>query len=145
MVLEDPYCLSCAKCCMGTQMVLAPSDVERLRGRGLEGFYVMRGPFLYLRNVGGRCVFLDKRTRRCKVYEYRPLGCRVYPLVFDEARGALIDTLCPLSDELGRRKDELRRACALLAELLAELSRCCGYPFDRGLLERSCSSLAGER
>jgi hypothetical protein len=27
----------------------------------------------------GACVFLDKQTRRCKVYEARPAQCRTWP------------------------------------------------------------------
>uniref|UniRef100_A0A7C3WJT7 YkgJ family cysteine cluster protein n=1 Tax=Thermofilum pendens TaxID=2269 RepID=A0A7C3WJT7_THEPE len=80
-------------------MPLLREDLERLEGLGLkrEDFAVERDGFLRLRNTGGYCVFYDIGSGRCKVYGARPLGCRLYPLVFDEERGALLDPECPLA------------------------------------------------
>ena len=31
------------------------------------------------------CMFYDLNNKRCKVYELRPLVCRIYPLVFNDS------------------------------------------------------------
>ena len=42
----------------------------------------------------GRCVFLGEDS--CKIYSFRPEGCRLYPLVYNEKdRKAVVHDLCP--------------------------------------------------
>lgn len=46
----------------------------------------------------GPCVFLN--DKKCQIYDIRPVGCRIYPLVFnEERRQAIIDSLCPFRNE----------------------------------------------
>jgi len=73
------FCRRCLRCCYGTEMVLLREDIERLRRLGFRGFYEIRGGFYRLRNISGRCFFLDTVGRGCKVYRDRPSGCRIYP------------------------------------------------------------------
>lgn len=124
-------------------MVLLREDVERLERAGFEkkSFVAESGGFPRLRNVGGYCVFYDTVSRRCRVYDLRPLGCRLYPLVFDEALGARFDEECPLSEEFSRRCDEVEMACRLLAYLLDRLREEYGYTYNEELLAASFREL----
>ena len=95
----------CARCCYGTEMPLTEDDVRRLERLGYRrAEFAVRGPdgVLRLRNVGGRCYFLDPRTGACRVYEHRPLGCRLYPLVCVPGLGVTVDPECPLHHLVGR-------------------------------------------
>ena len=103
-------------------MILAPSDIERLESLGFkrEDFAVFDGQFYRLRNVDGYCFFYDKKTGRCKVYPYRPVGCSAYPIVFDVETGEyVVDTECPLAGTTS--EEEIKRARVILGELLRGL------------------------
>jgi len=81
-------------------MPLTREDVARLSGLGFKAkdFVYGHGRMRVLRNVGGRCFFLCEGG--CAVYEDRPEGCRLYPLVYDEAKSRFVlDSLCPHRDE----------------------------------------------
>lgn len=47
------------------------------------------------------CIFFDKIKGRCKIYEYRPLDCRLFPLdiekIEDKYFWILYDYICPIS------------------------------------------------
>ena len=93
----------CAKCCYGTKMPLTREDVNRIKKLGfkLKDFTCWRNNVLTLKNVNGRCIFLDVETGKCKIYEHRPLGCRLYPLIYDTDNGeVLVDKYCPKSEEV---------------------------------------------
>lgn len=90
---------ACSKCCHDTEMMLAEADVARLEAAGHQraDFSVKDAEgFLRLRNVGGRCFFL-RDDGRCGVHEMRPEGCRLYPLVYDEKWGPVMDVDCPFT------------------------------------------------
>ena len=91
-------CLRCGVCCSKTEMLLANADVERLvrKGYGAEFFARFgRDGYVTLRNRRGRCVFYDVAKRCCRVYADRPLGCRIYPVMYDEEKGIVVDGICP--------------------------------------------------
>ncbi|KYH42822.1 MAG: putative Fe-S-cluster oxidoreductase [Candidatus Bathyarchaeota archaeon B63] len=98
-------------------MPLTQSDIRRIMkaGYSLGGFAVKTREGWRLKNRSGRCVFLS--GGRCIIYPIRPEGCRLYPLVYDEASGtARLDDLCPYREEfeatdrdIGRLNDLLRR------------------------------------
>jgi Fe-S-cluster containining protein len=86
----------CVKCCIETRMPLSRSDIERISGQGyrFKDFVLKRKRERFLRNSTGRCVFLGDDG--CKIYAFRPEGCRLYPLVYDEKNGkAVVHDLCP--------------------------------------------------
>lgn len=80
-------------------MLLTNEDVKRIESKGFmrKDFCLPKEEadgFNQLRNVNGRCYFLDKKGK-CSIYESRPMGCRVYPLVFELSEGdILIDEDC---------------------------------------------------
>ncbi|MET1124358.1 MAG: YkgJ family cysteine cluster protein [Archaeoglobaceae archaeon] len=105
-------CTSCAKCCLETEMILVREDIERLRALGYEDFYEFRDGFYRLKNVDGKCVFLKNNV--CEVYEHRPLGCRVYPLIYDEECGTVLDPYCPHREVFEPDFEALKRLLKLI-------------------------------
>lgn len=93
-------------------MLLLDEDVNRIVGLGFEqnAFVNFSEGFKVLKNRGkGRCVFHD--GKQCTIYENRPAGCRLYPVIFDEDLSLQVkDELCPFRDEFDlslRAKKEL--------------------------------------
>ncbi len=88
-----------ARCCHETEMTLTKNDIHRLEltGYSKDKFIRQVDGFVLLNNENGHCVFLDPKTSRCKVYEIRPLGCRLYPLILSlEENKVVIDSeYCP--------------------------------------------------
>jgi len=103
-------------------MPLSKADIKRLEKAGFrrEDFvqYDSRG-YARLQNREGYCVFYDKKRRRCRVYKYRPLGCRIYPIIFSEDEGIIVDDLCPMKDTVS--KSEVKKKGMLLVRLLRKL------------------------
>lgn len=83
-------------------MLLLDEDVERISDLGydrnffssvtLKGFKVLKN------SREGRCVFHDGTN--CTIYENRPKGCALYPIVFNEdSMSAVKNYSCPFRDE----------------------------------------------
>jgi hypothetical protein len=75
--------------------------------------------FALLQNRRGHCVFYDVERRRCKAYKSRPLGCRLYPVVYSEENIAIVDELCPMGRTVS--KAELRKKGEKVGELLRRI------------------------
>ena len=143
MVFEDPRCLKCHRCCEGTEMILLPSDIARIEALGipLHAFAVRdEHGFYRLKNEGGKCVFIDENGR-CRIYERRPLGCRLYPLVFDELEGPTIDWECPLAREFLSKCLDIELGLSMLRVFLKELESFYGYRVDWRVFERGRAKL----
>lgn len=115
-------CIKCGVCCVGTQMELLPEDVERLEALGyrLEDFAVFDGVVYRLKNVDGHCVFYDPGTSTCKIYENRPIGCRLYPLVYDGDK-VYVDKTCPTWNTVPRR--EVERLARYVVKFVEDVQR----------------------
>jgi Fe-S-cluster containining protein len=105
----------CHLCCVDTQMTLTEADVARLESAGYSGFARLnRDGDLELRNRDGRCVFLD--GGHCRVYDRRPDGCRLFPLVLDLGLDQVVrDEYCPHREDFpldADRAAQLRRSVA---------------------------------
>ena len=82
-------CTQCGDCCTGAEgfVWVNQQEVEELAAaRGMtpavfERKFVKRvGVRRSLKErAGGDCVLLDKETRKCTVYEFRPRQCRTWP------------------------------------------------------------------
>ncbi|MCD6096008.1 MAG: YkgJ family cysteine cluster protein [Thermoprotei archaeon] len=115
-------CIKCAKCCFNTEMILTPSDVSRISKLGYDPseFTVKRDGFIRLRNVDGACYFLDRKTLRCSIYPHRPIGCVLYPIVYDPATNMLtVDRECPMHWTV--TMSDLVKARPIMARALWEL------------------------
>ena len=99
----------CHACCVDTVMTLTLEDVNRLTGLGFRGFYrENEAGDLQIVNVAGHCVFLE--NGRCRVYDHRPEGCWLYPLVLDvDDDAAILHEFCPYRDEFTFGGDDEQR------------------------------------
>jgi uncharacterized protein len=114
----------CVSCCYDTEMFLLDEDIERITGLGydeqffvepLEGFKVLKN------SNAGRCVFHD--GTKCTIYENRPKGCKLYPIIFDvEDKSAVKDTFCPYRDEFSVTREAKRELPIVYSQLVAERS-----------------------
>jgi len=99
-------CLRCGDCCKETEMLLSAEDIERLEGKGYRKKFFVRFDeegYAKLRNLRGTCVFYDADYCRCKIYRFRPLGCRLYPIIHDEKKGIVVDEVCRAKGRLNEK------------------------------------------
>ena len=143
MVFEHTYCRYCLRCCIDTEMILIKSDIERISRYGYDPKYFAekRGRFIKLKNVDIHCVFLDPQSRRCTIYEIRPLGCKLYPLIYVEGMGVALDSECPLSHYWMKRCDALEIGLNQLEQFLLRLEAEYGYKVDWRLFNSSKANL----
>jgi Fe-S-cluster containining protein len=90
-------CIRCGICCQETDMLLSKADISRLEklGYSQDSFVRFdREGYALLRNRQGHCVFYNNQGRRCDVYASRPSGCRIYPVISDEEKGIVVDSIC---------------------------------------------------
>ena len=114
-------CSNCGLCCEETEMELSSDDVKRLEEAGYsrDEFAVLGDHVVRLRNVGGWCYFYSLADKNCRVYGNRPLGCRLYPVVYLADEGAAVDELCPMGHTVSER--ELRTKGKILVKLLKKI------------------------
>jgi hypothetical protein len=115
-------CSRCGVCCEKTEMMLSNADIKRLEGMGYDRQKFVRQDrhgFIRLRNRRGFCVFYDVERCGCRIYGHRPLGCRVYPVIYSEQEGIVVDDLCPMKDTVS--KIELDREGKKLMKLLQRI------------------------
>jgi len=115
-------CSHCGICCENTEMMLSNADVKRLEKVGYTRQTFMRYDkqgFARLRNSHGFCVFYDMVKCRCLIYEHRPLGCRIYPVIYSEQEGIVVDGLCPMKSTVSEM--ELKRKGKKVVELLQRM------------------------
>ena len=100
-------CLHCGVCCRETEMLLSTKDIKRLEQKGYRRAFFVRFDsqgYATLKNTRGYCVFYDVEKRRCKVRAHRPEGCRVYPLIYHEDKGIIVDPICPSRETVTERQ-----------------------------------------
>ena len=114
-------CSNCGICCEETEMELSSEDIERLEENGyrLEEFAVIADGVARLRNVDGYCYFYIRVDKKCQIYEKRPLGCYLYPVVYLANEGAIVDELCPMGQTISEQ--ELRTKGKILDKLLKKI------------------------
>jgi len=102
-------------------MPLSRIDIERISRQGyrLKNFVVKRKRECHLKNRKGRCVFLGDNG--CIIYSFRPEGCRLYPLVYNENnRKVVIHDLCPYGHEFKVSRDDIENLYAFFKKLSKE-------------------------
>jgi len=112
---------NCIKCCIKTEMPLTKADIELISSLGYktEDFAIKTDKEWKLKNKFGKCVFLTENG--CKIYDFRPQGCRLYPLVYDEELGKpILDELCPYREEFKVEKSDIEKLLRLIKELKPE-------------------------
>jgi Fe-S-cluster containining protein len=58
-----------------------------------------QGSYFAVKMMKGRCIFLNKEDR-CRIYECRPVLCRLYPVIDVDA----IDERCPMAKRLSKEE-----------------------------------------
>ncbi|HUT17174.1 MAG TPA: YkgJ family cysteine cluster protein [Acidobacteriota bacterium] len=121
-------CLRCGACCKETEMLLSTEDIERLERKGYSKEFFVRFDsegYAKLRNLQDHCVFYDAEKQRCKVYTDRPLGCRLYPVIYDETKGIVVDSICQAQGNWNEKKIERKgkKVAKLLEKIDAEAKR----------------------
>ena len=111
-------------------MLLSAEDIEGLQRKGYgREFFVRfdRAGYAKLRNRQGHCVFYDVEKRRCKVHGDRPLGCRLYPVIYDEAKGIVVDSICHAQSTVSEKQKAKRgkKVLKLLGKIDAEAKKRC--------------------
>ena len=117
-------CSNCGKCCEETEMELSRREVKRLEKRGFRrSEFTVKGRdgITRLGNIGRWCYFYDHIDNRCRVYEDRPLGCNLYPVMYSVNEGVVIDDLCPMGETIS--DEELRTKGTILIKLLKTIDR----------------------
>lgn len=102
-------------------MELSSEDIEGLEKIGYHSkeFAVINDGLTQLRNVNGYCYFYSRTNKKCNVYETRPLGCYIYPIVYLVNECAIVDELCPMGQTVS--KQELKTKEKLLFKLLKKI------------------------
>jgi Fe-S-cluster containining protein len=115
------HCSNCGICCEETVMELSSEDIARLEeiSYRLEEFAVTEDGVTRLRNVDGYCIFYSRADKKCQIYEKRPMGCYLYPVVYLANEGAVVDDLCPMGHTVSEQ--ELRTKGKILEKLLKKI------------------------
>jgi Fe-S-cluster containining protein len=121
-------CLRCGVCCRETEMLLSLKDIERLERKGYDRDFFARFDsqgYAMLKNNRGYCVFYDAEKRRCKIRAHRPSGCRIYPVIYDEDKGIIVDPICPSRNSVTDKQKAKRgdKVIKLLETIDAEAKR----------------------
>ena len=101
---------SCSRCCRDTTMPVTREEaakIARRTGKGIEAFTWEneQGVLTLLNDATTRaCTFLLTDSAEahapglCSIYEFRPKGCQMYPVVLNEDDRAVLDQACPHPD-----------------------------------------------
>ena len=114
----------CIKCCLNTEMPLTSSDIIRIRRLRVSNdfFIAKKNGNRHLKNLSGRCIFHN--GQRCTIYNYRPEGCRLYPVIFCETTGeTLLDSYCPHHEKFQLTSSASHEVIKLVRELDVEKKR----------------------
>ena len=114
-------CSNCGICYEETMMELSSEDIERLEKKGycIEEFAVIDEVRTRLRNLDGYCYFYSRADKKCQIYDKRPLGCYLYPVMYMTNKGATVDKLCPMGKTISEQ--ELRTKGKILNKLLKKI------------------------
>ena len=102
-------------------MELSREDIRKIIGKGyrFEEFTVIDKGVTRLRNVDGYCYFYKQVDKKCQIYEKKPMGCYLYPVVYLENEGNIIDELCPMGHTISEQ--ELKTKGKILDKLLKKI------------------------
>lgn len=117
-------CSHCGVCCEETEMLLSKHDIKRLQENGysrLDFTHYDKHGYARLRNRKGFCVFYDAERKRCRIYSFRPIGCRIYPVVCTTENEVIVDELCPMHHTISSL--EMSKKAKQVLRLLRRIDR----------------------
>ncbi len=121
-------CKNCgALCCRNTEMILSEKDINLII-RNLsqskirqEDFTFQNEDFFQLKNIESNCFFLNNESKICNIYEFRPYGCRFYPMIYDDKKKlCLVDNECPRTHLFYQSSQEFKKTCKKVMHFLRE-------------------------
>jgi Fe-S-cluster containining protein len=123
-------CEHCGKCCYDTEMILSSQDIDFIIKNSSkvlkkEDFTFKNNDGFYrLKNQMGYCVFLDITSNKCKIYEFRPQGCKFYPLIYDFFKSkCILDEDCPRTHLFYQNRKEFETICKKLKKFIKSQSK----------------------
>lgn len=90
-------CHGCTKCCENGVVYVLPEEKEKLKKIGVP-LIEIDGITIIERKQDRSCPMLDKKNKKCTIYEERPFCCRAFPLDVFSRNGKLewgSYTYCP--------------------------------------------------
>ena len=102
-------------------MLLSNNDIEIIEKKGYTRNYFVKSKkgWLRLKNKEGRCVF--QNGKKCIIYEYRPEGCMLYPLIFNRKnKCAVVDQECPYEYCFRFNKKSVNQLFRLVTRIISE-------------------------
>lgn len=118
-------CENCGECCLRTEMLLSISDIERITKRYPNKLekkdFVIKNQhgFFQLKNIDEHCIFFEVQSKHCKIYKFRPRGCRFYPLIFNfQNNNCIYDDDCPRPHLFYQNRTKLKKVCQKLSRFL---------------------------
>ena len=120
-------CENCGECCLETEMILSQQDIDIIvksypnKIKKQDIAFKNKNDQFQLKNIDGHCVFLNYSAKKCKIYEFRPQGCRFYPLIYDiNKKKCLLDDDCPRKEQFYNTKQSLKITCSNLKRFLEQ-------------------------
>lgn len=99
-------------------MPLIRADIKRISDSGKRDFY-HKGSHQLI-NINGRCIFLTEGGE-CTIYDIRPEGCRLYPLIMSmPSREPILDDECPNREDFHIDPEEVIELNHLVDTLIEE-------------------------
>jgi len=116
-------CIKEGKCCYDTEMLLSEADIRRIEKLGYsqnDFIEIDKNGFVRLKNINGHCVFLNPKSNLCMIYPHRPIGCKLYPVIYDLNKNkCIVDKFCPMWHTVTKR--EKMQACRALKKLIERI------------------------
>lgn len=102
-------------------MILSNKDIEKIEQIGYNINYFMKSKkgWQKLKNKDGKCVFHNGKM--CIIYDNRPEGCRLYPLIFNkENKMAVVDEDCPYENCFRFNNKSVNQLYRLVTQVISE-------------------------
>lgn len=122
--MKKNICLDnkCIKCCIKTSMLLTENDINKIKNLGYKKEFFVKKIIntQKLKNKDGKCVFHNGKI--CQIYENRPEGCKIYPLIFDvDLKSAVVDRECSYGDNFKFSTKDVKKLYNILSHLNIDL------------------------
>jgi Fe-S-cluster containining protein len=87
-VMSCESCNLVTRCCSSEYVYVLPIEIERYKYLDIP-IFEFSGSY-FLQKERGKCVFFSERTKSCKIYEERPIVCRMYPIDLSYEKGEMV-------------------------------------------------------
>jgi len=102
-------------------MIVSNEDINRIEQCGYKkkDFVIIKNGWKQLKNKNHRCVFHD--GTKCIIYKNRPVGCQLYPVIFDmDTKEPILDKDCPYNFMFEITNDKKRILLEVVEKVINE-------------------------